>query len=136
MITAKWRNLEDLTKATIRLEDKVTKGAENLVNTAAQALVNDIKSSWSSSSPSAPGSPPAVVTGTLDSSVQAETGRDTLGRFASAGSVVTRIVRVRAGHGALLENGTYKMAARPFMRPATERLADTYPGIAKRTIVL
>lgn len=59
---------------------------------------------------SAPGEAPAIDTGTLANSIQA--------RKTGLGSAV---VEVGAEYGTHLELGTRKMAARPFLKPATER---------------
>jgi len=60
--------------------------------------------------PSAPGQPPNADTRTLDSNIETEIGGP---------GVVT--VTSKAPYSAALEYGTSRMAARPFMRPATER---------------
>lgn len=60
--------------------------------------------------PSAPGQPPNADTRFLDSNIETEIGGPGL---------VT--VTSRANYSAALEYGTSRMAARPFMRPATER---------------
>lgn len=60
--------------------------------------------------PSAPGQPPNADTRFLDSNIETEIGGPGL---------VT--VTSKANYSAALEFGTSKMAARPFMRPATER---------------
>lgn len=85
------------------------------VDDAAEALKQDIRTSWSPSSPSAPGRPPAVVSGELDKSIYIEEVR-------TAGWLTVRAVRVRAGHWIFLEFGTtVNMKARPFLRPAAFR---------------
>lgn len=61
----------------------------------------------SASSPSSPGSAPGIVTGNLIKSVQTTHER---GSFKAE-------VQVTAPHWHLLEFGTSKMAARPFLRP-------------------
>lgn len=60
--------------------------------------------------PSAPGQPPNADTRFLDSNIETEIGGPGL---------VT--VTSKAPYSAALEYGTSRMAARPFMRPATER---------------
>ena len=132
----RWKNLKDLTKSTIRLEDKAQQGASNMVDEAVFVLIKDIQSSWSASSPSSPGQAPAVVTGTLNDSVQAEApGRGADGRFNSGNSVI-RAVKVKAFYAPYLEQGTSKMAARPFMLPAVKRLESIYPMLARKNIKL
>lgn len=71
-------------------------------------------------SPSPPGEPPAVVTGNLRNSILAKAGSDGSREW---------WVRVGAEYGVYLEFGTAKMAARPFMRPAAERVRQAVDGI-------
>lgn len=65
--------------------------------------------------PSAPGSPPSRDTGVLDGNIETEI---------KAQMPPTVTVTSKAPYSAYLEFGTSKMAARPFMRPATERNRD------------
>lgn len=60
--------------------------------------------------PSLPGQPPNADTRFLDTNIETEIGGP---------GIVT--VTSKAPYSAALEYGTSKMAARPFMRPATER---------------
>lgn len=62
--------------------------------------------------PSLPGEPPNRDTGLLDGSIDTEI---------VAQNPPTVIVASRAPYAAHLEFGTSKMAARPYMRPATEK---------------
>lgn len=80
---------------------------------AAQAVLDDVRDHWSGASPSAPGAPPAVVTGRLDQS-----GRV---RFVKGGLLAEYRVVFEVVYAKFLENGTRRMAARPFMEPATQR---------------
>jgi HK97 gp10 family phage protein len=105
-----------------KLLKRVDKNAERIVDEAGDDVAADIRRSWSTSSPSSPGSPPAVVTGELDRSVVAipehsmSTGRK------------RNYIRAMAKHASHLEYGTRKMAARPFMRPAMHRARKKYRG--------
>jgi len=62
---------------------------------------------------SAPGEPPANDTGRLASSLRSEV---------SAGALTASLI-AGTSYAAHLEYGTTKMAARPFMRPAAEKVA-------------
>lgn len=95
----------------------------------ARDIVQEIKGNWSPSSPSEPGNPPAVVTGTLNRSVKSE-ARDFAGRFASDSKGSKWYVRVgdsEAYYAGFLEFGTSKMVERPFFIPAIERVQDKLP---------
>jgi hypothetical protein len=123
---------------TIRAERKALRVADATTREIAQYIVEDIRSSWSAQSPSNVGSPPAVDTGNLDSSVKLErTGRDERGRFANAANTAVHFVRIdttqgsnpggRGQYAAALEDPDY--FNRPYMRPAVERAAEHF-GIA------
>lgn len=97
------------------LRGDLVRNTADVTNEAAQDMEKDIRSNWSKSSPSAPGQPPAVVTGALDASVMAVPEQSL-----STGKV-TATVQVRDKKARHLEYGTRKMAARPFLRPAIQR---------------
>ncbi len=88
--------------------------ASEIIRTATFDLEADIKLSISGPSPSAPGDPPGVVTGNLLNSINSEV------------SDVQGVVNVGADYGIDLEFGTRKMAARPFVQPAVDRLSDNF----------
>ncbi len=90
--------------------------AEALVQFLAQTMEADVKDSFSNQSPSSPGDPPGVDTGNLKNSV-----------IAKPDGPKTWAVLVGAEYGAMLEYGTSKMAARPFMLPAGERTIQKIP---------
>lgn len=98
------RKLEKLIRESPRQADRI-------VGEIAFEFQKDIQENFSRHSPSAPGEPPGVVTGTLRNSIY--TGR-----------IQTGLWRVAAGtkYAAMLEWGTTRMAARPFMRPAARRI--------------
>lgn len=95
---------------TRRLDAIVSHRARNTdeaLGEVTMLIVQHMKTNWSPSSPSAPGEPPAVDTGTLANSIEGKMhvrGRE------------WRITGVE--YGEFLEYGTPRMAARPFIRPA------------------
>ena len=138
------RGTEKLYRTLIRVENTVDATTGEFLDEAADWLVNDIRSSWSSSSPSPVGAAPAVVTGNLDSSVIVdEQGRSDGGRFASKSGQKVKIVRVdtskgddpqgRGNYAQALEDPHY-IYNRPFMRPAIKRLESEFVRMAKRKI--
>lgn len=75
------------------------------VESEAKRLLND-----SFPPPSAPGEPPHKRHGRLQSSITWQLGEDALGLYADIGTDVE--------YAEYLEEGTDRMAARPFLRPA------------------
>jgi HK97 gp10 family phage protein len=67
---------------------------------------------------SAPGQPPAVDTGTLTNSIS----------FSFENPLMARII-INAEYASYLENGTARMAARPFIEPAVEAIRARSGGI-------
>lgn len=117
----------DLSKVDY-LERVMKERVTNVCQDIAQALVDDIKDSWSNTSPSSPGNPPAVVTGELDSSVHAASqGRDEKGRFASSENAAVWFLQVDAEYAAVLEYGY----DRAFVAPAVERARGNLPFFFK-----
>lgn len=128
-------------RSMIRIEAKAKERAAEITSNAADMLVADIKSNWSSQAPSAVGNPPAVVTGNLNSSVKVDDqGRDLKGRFAGGDDVVVRFVRVDTSEGDNPQGrGNYAhiledKLTRPFMEPAIVRLAQLYPAMFRRLL--
>lgn len=74
-----------------------------------QEMLNDIMLSFGTS-PSSPGNPPGVDTGTLRASM----------RWKSEGKL-RWVIHDQVEYGAYLEMGTEKMAARPFISPVFEQ---------------
>lgn len=141
MINMRLRGEKDFYKALIRIERNVEHSTGEFLRITAEWLKNDIRSHWSTRSPSSYGATPAVVSGNLDSSVTVEKqGRSSGGQFASSKSAQSWYVRVdtangldpqgRGGYGQVLEFDLN----RPFMRPAIERLEAVYEDLAKRYI--
>ena len=101
------------------LEQRFASGIKELAETGQKSA----KGLVSGPSPSRPGEPPGIVTGTLRDSIT--------------------IAQVDAHHWFLLaaayyslylEFGTEKMAARPFMRPTAKTLHKMAPGIIQRAM--
>lgn len=97
--------------------------ADKAAKIAAELIVNDIRGSWSGSSPSSPGSAPAVVTGELDASIRAEK--------VSGGNNPTYSIEASAGHAGYLEKGTRHMAKRPYIYPAMRRMRNKLRDVFK-----
>lgn len=121
--------------------------ARECTKDAADWMADYVKSHWSPAAPSAPGSPPAVRTGTLDASVVVRERRGGLGRFIAAlsGQSMTQfVVQVNAPYAAALElgkvNAPNTILPRPYLIPAvialSQRLAKHfYPIIDARSKV-
>ena len=71
----------------------------------------EIRQGWSAESPSAAGDPPAQVTGELAASVETQQNGMNNSRIGTS-----------LEYGPMLEFGTAEMAARPWLRPAVERV--------------
>lgn len=104
-----------------RLERRLPGNADRLLGELAMEFVQYVKTHWSPQSPSAPGQPPAIDTGTLTNSIDTVVimrGRE------------WRVV-VKAEYGRGLEFGTPRIAARPFMRPAAVHIRQRVPDKMK-----
>lgn len=118
-------------------------GLEVAAEDTANAIVADIRSSWSATRQAAgSGTAPAMDTGNLDSSVKVDRqGRDELGRFAGKDAAV-RFIRVNTAEGSNPgRRGNYAMALEdpdyynlPFIAPALERSGDLFLTIIKREV--
>ena len=89
-----------------RIEEQCLRNME----TACLFLEGQIKKDISGPSPSAPGEPPGVVSGTLRRSITYEIEKRQESVIGKVGS--------NEEYALFLEVGTSKMAARPFLRPA------------------
>lgn len=97
-----------------RIENMLPHNVEKSVRKVAQAVIADINASWSSSSPSDNGAPPAVVSGNLRDSITDAQARDELGHFTAAWKI-----SVEADYAGYLEPPGW--LNRPFLLPALER---------------
>lgn len=128
---------KDNWRTMVKVEAALLQGLDVAVETMAQMVKADIQSSWSGSSPSAIGSPPAVVTGVLNDGILVEkTGRNSKGQFAKDGAV--RFIQFdtsASGDGqyaSALEDEGY--LDRPFIAPALERASDAFGGVIKTSV--
>lgn len=150
MITSEIRYMKEAKTSVIKFTGKVESRTAELIAEVAEAIVADIRSSWSGSSPSAKGHAPAVVTGNLDTSIFVErTGRDVMGRFARDDKASLRFIRIdttrgqsptyttrggvqksRGQYGMALEDPAY--LNRPYLAPALDRAVAHLPMMAVR----
>ena len=96
------------TSGMFRYHETVIEGFSRFIGDLTEGGRDDIRASWSPVSPSSPGQPPAIDTGELDASMEAD--RSQVKSF-------TGYIRANAEHGAPLEFGASHMEPRPFMRP-------------------
>lgn len=110
-------------------KQKLDENSREAMNEVAELLVDDIKANWSGYYPPAsePGEAPAIRTGTLDLSVMPTDLSDDGGHLSIN-------VRASAPYADFLEYGTYKMAARPFMRPAVQRIKEQFGAVLARVV--
>ena len=101
-----------------RLPAKIRQ-AEREIETILQAIAldgeRDVKQSFGTS-PSPPGGPPGVDTGTLRNSIHVRKP-----------AAKVRLIEDGVEYGIMLEFGTRRMGARPFMGPMADRLARRIP---------
>jgi hypothetical protein len=121
------KNLKGLDVMEHVIPGRIDNSSKGLAEDMAQIM----HESWSPDAPSAPGSPPAVVTGNLDKSIQVERqGRDLEGKFVSGKNAAKWAVIVGEKYGATLEHGGGNILPRPFVLPAamavSENMADAY----------
>lgn len=141
MITAKFRNLDPDYRTMVKVEQDLLKNTGFAVEELAQLLVSEIRGNWSLISPSSRGSPPAMVTGNLDSSVKVEEqGRDDLGRFASTENTTVKFVRIDTSEGDNPgDRGNYAPVLegpleREFVQPAIDTVAPMIGAIMKKRV--
>lgn len=111
-MTAK-KHSDRLRKMAQRTPQQVAKAlyaAGQIIEADAERSITEGSISGAGHIPSAPGQPPNADTRFLDTNIETAIGGP---------GVVT--VTSHAPYSAALEYGTSRMAARPFMRPATER---------------
>jgi hypothetical protein len=127
MITVKVRRNSTVLDRLLRNAPALSRAE---VHDAAEDAVKDVRAHWSGRYPpaSSAGQPPAMRSEELDKNIFA-IPVETL----SSGKV-TEEIQVRVPYGPALEFGTYKMRARPFLRPAMLRARKTFKGRWKRVV--
>lgn len=137
--------VKDNWRTMMKIEKKVKDGSGQGCKNTAEAIVADIRSSWSAIAPSAWGNPPAIETSNLDSAVHVEgTGRDDKGRFTDTENSAAFFIQVntedgvdprgRGNYAAALEDETY--LNRQFLSPALERAFGTFAQNIKQAVDL
>lgn len=109
----------------VRTRADLEEQAGKLVRAIAEHGKEDIKANYTTDHvPSAPGEPPAVRTGALRRSTVTETQN----------ALRTGIAKILIGeyYAEFLEFGTERIAPRPFVRPAVERLVGEVANIAEK----
>lgn len=105
MITARFKKT---TAGLDKLDRRMPGAANDMARRLAEETRDHIRENWSTFAPSSPGQRPAVVSGELDSGIDVvQTG---MFLFRSGWAV-----KVNPIHGKYLEEGTSKMAARPYL---------------------
>lgn len=136
----KIKGIDKLGRSLMRVERKVLETSDDFAVSAAEMLKNDIRSNWSSSSPSSEGNAPAKLTHNLDSSIFIEsTSRGEGGRFAGKEGKYRYIVVDTSKGDNPLGRGNYSATLenemnRPFLQPAIDRVAPVLGNLAKRKI--
>ena len=102
--------LKRMTQQTAKELAKALYKGDQLIELDAERSITAGTISGKNHVPSLPGQPPNADTRFLDGNIETEIGGPTLVTITS-----------KAPYSAALEYGTSKMAARPFMRPATEK---------------
>lgn len=97
--------------------------AHTAVDKTVHKLDEIVKGSMSPNGPSSPGQPPAIDTGNLVNSLQIDWEHDLLALYGP-----------EADYGVHLEYGTRRMAARPYMRPAAEKVRPGFLEAMKQIV--
>lgn len=107
-----------------RFEQHLTGLADEIALQLADAVAAEIQAGWSAQSPSAPEEAPAVVSGYLAGSITIESPAGGTARIGS-----------NATYAPLLEYGAGELAARPWLRPAVERVRGQLIQLTRRIIL-
>lgn len=120
----KVRFVSDMTNLDI-IDGSISMLTSEAIRETMEDIHTMIMSRWSEVSPSAPGQPPAIVTGTLGSSIHFQP-TSSGGQFASSKDAVAWSLKVESEYGAALEFGVPErnLEPRPFIRPAIEAAKD------------
>lgn len=109
-ITGKFTGIEKMLEDMTRREEAIVRTIDAALGVIARDAADRMRQAMlSAPSPSLPGSAPGVVTGNLIKAIRA---------VHKIGSLQAEVqIKGKAAHWHLLEFGTTKMAARPFIRP-------------------
>lgn len=132
--------VKDNWRTMVRVEDKILGQVGEGVKATAEAIVEDIRSSWSGTHQKAgSGNPPAIDTRVLDPSVMVdEQGRDSEGRFANNANAAVWYIRVDTAEN---DPGGYNYAQAledpeyydlPFLAPALQRAEGYFASNIQR----
>lgn len=131
MIDAKWSGGKELKAALDRLDPKIDKAVERAIAIASLEVEAAIKAQFRQShpagteTPSSPGSPPAVVTGTLRRSITTRPPvRLGFGSYRAEVGPTVVYSRVQELGGSTGRGGATTLPARPFMKPAYDEWAS------------
>ena len=131
---------DKLRRSVMRVERKVIETSDDFAVAAAETLKNTIRKNWSSTSPSSKGSPPAKVTGNLDSSIFIEgQSRSAGGQFAGSKGAYRYIVIDTSKGSEPLGRGNYSdilenELERPFLQSAIDEVMPVIAALAKQKI--
>ena len=131
--------MSNLKKAQKKIEDNLYKalqaGAFLVEGDAKKSIMGTRKKKGDPHTPSAPGQPPAVVTGKLRASITKKVKKGIMGATSEG------FVGVRGGsepdsknYGTFLEFGTKNMIQRPFLRPALSKNMRTIIDFIKNGV--
>ena len=110
VVTGKFTGIEKIMADMERREEMIVRTIDASLGVIARDAAGRMRQAMNSArSPSPPGSAPAVFSGNLVKSISA------VHKIGSLQSAV--VIKGKAAHWHLLEFGTRKMAARPFIRP-------------------
>jgi len=118
----------DMTKL-LEIERSAPGRIDKAIGKLALVCQAEIVENFSSSSPSMPGQPPGIDTGALRASVHTEKVKAREHK-----TVAGTDYAIYLEYGTVTEDGSTRMAARPFMLPAVERTKRQIPAIMESVI--
>lgn len=123
LVTAELKGLDRIEADLVRREAMLIEGVDKALGTIAGYGADLMRERMQMApSPSPPGGAPGTVTGNLIRSVRSEHQAGSLTAIMRAGTKGRK--KGGAPHWFLLEFGTMRMAARPFIRPAGKQAAE------------
>jgi len=126
-MTIDTRKLDALSGQARQVAGQVVRKAAYDVAGNAQASMERAKHGrvYGAHQASAPGEAPAIDTGTLHNSIQVHMVRP-----------LTAVVAVHAPYGLYLEMGTRRMAARPFLKPAVDKVKPAFREAMRQVLAM